>query len=528
LSRKELAYILILVFLSLFLFTFKLGGASLFETDEYIYTSLAKEIVESGDWLTLRLNGMKWFVHPPLYMWLTAIAGAIFGFSEFIARIWCSLFGVGLVIVTYFFGKLLFNQRTGFLSGLILATSLQFMIQSRLAIFDVPLIFFIVLAVYFFFSALKPQNKNLYYLFYVSMGLGILTKGPIAAVLPALVIFTYILITKEFRIFKEAKIIAGFFITLAVGGSWYFAALAVNGREFWDIAIMHYTIGRYFGVVETHTGPFWSYIPVVFLGFLPWTSFLPAMFAFLIKERKETNIALVLTWITFVFVFFSLAGTKLPGYIMSIYPFLAIGLGASFDQFISEGNTFLKKWVNVSFIILFILSLGLAFLAWYLSWNPLVYEYHHLVGGIVPILVALSIGGIASASIYVSLQKLDVPIAMLVLSMGIFVIFFTTSTVPAIEMYKPQRPLARKIASLTTSNDLVIGYGSVYKTSFDYYLGREIKWYRDEGKFLREFKNVNASYCLIGEKAYEKLKGQIAPYTTVVDKKADVYLLSVK
>ncbi len=528
-DRKELAYILILVFLCLFLFVFKLGEPSLFETDEYIYTKLAKEVVESGDLLTLHLDGKKWFIHPPLYMWLTAITGAIFGFGEFIARMWCALFGVGLVIVIYFFGKLLFNGRAGFVAGLILATSLQFIIQSRLAIFDVPLIFFITLAVYFFFAAYTSSQKNLYYLFYAFMGLGILTKGPIAAILPISIILLYIALRKEFNVLKEAKIVSGLLLTVLVGGSWYIAQLMVNGREFWDIAIMYYTFGRYFGIVETHTGPFYFYIPVLFLGFLPWSPFIPATVAFLIKERERKECLFVLTWISFVFIFFSLAGTKLPGYIMSIYPFLALSLAGAFDHYMSSGEErFMQRWMAASFFIMFIVSILFAVSAWYISWNPLVYEYRHLVGGLVPILIALSIGGIASSSIYLAIRRVDAPIAMLSFSMVIFILFFTTSTIPAIEMYKPQRPLAAKIASLTTLDDLIIGYGTVYKMSFDYYLGRKIKWYRDENKFLREFKNVNASYCLVGEKAYKKLKDKIAPYTTVIDKKADVYLLSIK
>ena len=113
-SNREKFIILGLILISGFMFFFQLGAPSLFETDEYIYTNLAKEIVKTGDWITLHLDGKKWFIHPPMYMWLTAIMGAIFGFSEFIARFWCAAFGVGLVVLTYFFGKLLFNERAGY------------------------------------------------------------------------------------------------------------------------------------------------------------------------------------------------------------------------------------------------------------------------------------------------------------------------------------------------------------------------------------------------------------------------------
>ena len=528
-GRKELAYILILIFLSLFLFTFKLGEPSLFETDEYIYTKLAKEIVETGDWLTLHLDGREWFIHPPLYMWLTALAGSLFGFSEFIARIWCALFGVGLVLVTYLLGKKLFNQRAGFLAGLILATSFQYIIQSRLAIFDIPLIFFITLAVFFFFSAYTSQQKNLYYLFYLSMGFGVLTKGPIAAVLPIFIILVYIVLRKEFNVFKEAKILSGLLVTLIVGGSWYFAELLLHGREFWDTAIGYYTLGRYFGVVETHAGPVWFYIPIIFFGFLPWTAFVPASLAFLFKDRKRKESFFLFVWVTFVFVFFSLGRTKLPGYIMSVYPFLALSLAATFDHYMSfRDENFIRRWMQASFFLLLIIAFALIFFSWYISWNPLVAQYQKLAAGLIPILIAIGVGGVASSSLYLSLRRIDVPIAMLSLSMAIFLIFFTTSTVPAIEEYKPMRPLARKIASLATSKDLIVGYKTLYKMSYEFYLEQKIKWIENERDLLRLTRSKTKLYCLIGEKAYERLKAELSPYTIIIDKKADIYLLSTK
>lgn len=422
--------ILILFFISLFLFTFGLGTFSLWQTDEVIYTQLAKEIIVTGDFLTLHFHGQPWFVHPPLYMWLTAATGAIFGFSNFIARIWCAIFGIIGVITVYELGKLLFDEKTGFYSGLILAVSFQYMLQSRVAIFDVPLIVLMLLSVFYFFKAYKERNKNLYWIFYIFMGLAMLMKGPIGILLPLTAIIIFLFVCGElFKAWKDMYLIPGVLLSICIGGAWDVIEYLIHGKVFFDRVIGYYTVIRFTGVVETHAGPFYFYIPVLLIGFLPWTGFIFEGIANLWKNRKTKECFFILLFLGFAFLFFSAAKTKLPGYIMSLYPYLALCVGYLFAS---------KKKLNSSFIIQFVISVLLLLLIIPLTNVGLLKEYAKLGSGLLPLVVVMGVGGIISSAVYFITKKTSTSIYILAISMLIFLFILAAYTTPIIETFKPR------------------------------------------------------------------------------------------
>ncbi|NQU18230.1 MAG: glycosyltransferase family 39 protein [Candidatus Saganbacteria bacterium] len=421
--------IIILILVSLFLFTFGLGFFSLWQTDEVIYTQLAKEIIQTGDWLTLHLNGSPWFIHPPLFMWLTAATGAIFGFSNFIARIWCAIFGIIGVITTYYFGKLLFNEKTGFFSGLILATTFQYMLQARFAIFDIPLIVLMLLAVYFFFVAYKGTQKNYYWLFYVFIGLAMLMKGPIGILLPVLVLLIFLFVSGDLpRVCGECHPIVWAFIAIVLGGWWYLAEYLIHGQVFFDRVIGYYTLNRFTGIVETHTGPFYYYIPIILLGLLPWTAFVFEGLINLWQNRKAKECFFILLWLGIGFVFFSAANTKLPGYIMSLYPYLALSIGYLIAS---------KKKLDNSFIVLAFISLLLILLVFPLTNAALLKDNAGLGLALIPMVLVMGIGGIAATLVYFVTKKTPSALYLLVISMLLFLFIMAAYTSPIVETFKP-------------------------------------------------------------------------------------------
>ena len=402
----------------------------MWETDEVIYTSIAREMLETGDWITLHYKGQAWFTHPPLYMWLTALTGMVFGFSNFIARLWCAIFGVVGVIAIYYLGRLFYNERVGFFAGLILATSFQYILQSRIAIFDVPYVVLILLALLFFFKGYKEQKSWAYWFFYIFMGLGTLMKGPISILLPVLVLIVYLIVQKEFfKVFKEAHPILGVLLTFAIGGSWYLAEYIIHGQVFYDRVVGYYLINRFTGIVETHTGPFYYYLPVLFLGFLPWTAFLYEGFILFINERKVKENLFVILYIILVLIFFSAAKTKLPGYVMSIYPFLALIVARLLDS---------RQKLNISFYVLIVFSLFLIMLTFPLSNAVLLKENLKLGLALIPLVVLMGVGGILSALVYFITKRSDHALYTLVLSMLLFLIVLASSTTPIIEEFKPR------------------------------------------------------------------------------------------
>lgn len=530
LLSKHSIPIIVLIFLSSALFMYGLGAASLFETDEYIYTQISKEIIKTGDPITLHFMGKHWFIHPPLYMWLTALSGLLFGFSEAIARIWCAIFGVLGVVVTYLLGKELFSRRVGFLAGIILATTFQYIIQSRIAIFDVPLVTLMLLAIYFFHLARVREEGKYYLLFFASMAFAVLMKGPVGVVLPLLVIILYLVFSGEFRLLLQINWIKGIILFLFIAAPWYIAEWAIHGEEFINTMFGFYTLGRYLTPIETHAGPWYYYFAVIPLGFLPWTAFLPGAVAHLFKDRKERGSLFIILWLVITFVFFSAARTKLPGYIMSLYPFLALGLASFFDGYMSNPRErFNLRWMFISFSLLLLISLLLIILPFTLSSAPIVSGYEKLLTGFLPLVLTVGMGGLIASALYLFMERrIGGPIFILVVSMGILLFFFVHSATPAIEEYKPMKPLSLKAASLIKPGEVVIGYNILYRTGFTFYLGREIKWINNPRTLVKYLRSKKRVYCFIHEEEYENLKGAIRLISYILDKKADVLLISNK
>ncbi|OGC07374.1 hypothetical protein A2526_02490 [candidate division WOR-1 bacterium RIFOXYD2_FULL_36_8] len=421
--------ILILVLISIFLFFFGLGIFSLWETDEVIYTQVAKEIIQTGDWITLHFQGSPWFIHPPMFMWLTALTGAFLGFSNFIARIWCSIFGLIGVVTVYYFGRLLHNEESGFYSALVLATSFQYILQSRIAIFDIPLIVLMLLAVFCFFKGYKEKKQRYYSLFYIFMGLAVFMKGPIGILLPVFIIILYLFIVGDaLKVWKECHPIVGIIFAGIIGGWWYLVEYLINGQVFVDRVIGYYTVNRFAGIVESHTGSWYYYFPVIFLGFLPWSIFLFEGIYNLFKERKSAKENIfILLWIGIGFVFFSMAHTKLPGYIMSLYPYLALTVGILFAT---------KKKMNYSFIALAFVSSLLILLIFPLTNATLLKEYTGLGFALVPMVFTMGGGGLIATILYFATKRPSYALYTIVLSMFIVVFIMVVYTTPIIEGFK--------------------------------------------------------------------------------------------
>ncbi|MBI5044196.1 MAG: glycosyltransferase family 39 protein, partial [Nitrospirae bacterium] len=172
-------YLLIgLIILSSLLFFHKLGSYTLFDVDEAVFSEAAREMIETGDWLTPKYNYINRYDKPVLFYWLMASSYLVFGINEFAARFWSALMGVFLITVTFLFAKRADNKIYGLLSGFILATSIEIIGLAHAAITDMTLTFFIATSLYLFFLAMEGQNKRLYLVSCALMALAVLTKGP--------------------------------------------------------------------------------------------------------------------------------------------------------------------------------------------------------------------------------------------------------------------------------------------------------------------------------------------------------------
>jgi len=578
---KNWFLVFILIALSIYLFIFKLGESSLWNMDEAIYGEVAKEVLKLGDWVTLHFNYREWFDKPPLYIWLTAITFKVFGWSEFTTRLWSALSGMGGVIAVYFLGKSLFNRKVGFLSAAILATSPQYIIQSRLALLDVPLSFFISLSILFFYLAHTIPNKRWYYLLsYASMALATLTKGPIGLLLPVLIITVYLLLAGELGRIKEMMLFRGIILYLAIASPWYTIELIRHGEVFINNFFILRTAARFLTPFEGHTGPVYYYVLVLFLGFFPWSSFLPCSFIHLIplkkrileggnivfddsfgmppqrpsacslqgktykflvyikkrwKSEEGKKFLLVLLWLGVVFVFFSSAKSKLPGYILPLYPPLALTVGKLWGDIFSQKAQAYNRGVMTSFGVLFAL-LVILLLAITLIAKPMFPVEYGLCGGdIIMMISGLIIGGAFSFLVLLLYKNPAISFGVMVGTMCFFAWILVGNVLPETEFLKPTKFLAGKVISSIKPGEKIGDYPASeenfmsFNPSLVYYTDHPVMGIDREDSLIIFLSSKERVYCLMSEKSHQQVRPLLHGLPIyVLERKGGEVLLSNK
>ena len=291
---------LLIALLSLVIFFFYLGGIPLLDPDEPVYAQTPKEMLAFSDLISPRIYGEFWYDKPPMYYWLVAGAYQLFGINEFAARFPSALLGLITVLYIYQMGTRFFGERAGFLSAMILATSIEFFYLGKAAVTDMTLTFCLTVALLSFID-------KRYYLFYIFAGLATVTKGPVGILFPAIIIFIYLLVTRRWHELTAIKLPQGIFIFAAVALPWYVAMYQLHGAAFIDTFIGFHNVTR-FTSPEHPEGVLWYYfIPVLILGFFPWSAVaVQAVWASIVNgNRAFSKLAFLNCWAWFIFLFFT-------------------------------------------------------------------------------------------------------------------------------------------------------------------------------------------------------------------------------
>jgi 4-amino-4-deoxy-L-arabinose transferase-like glycosyltransferase len=470
----------VLVFAAV-LFVVGIGRGSLWDQDEAKYTQVAREILLTRDPITLHANGRPWFVHPPLYMWLQALTGRTFGFSEVSARIWSAVFGVVGIYATILVGEMLFGRGPALLAGIVLATTFEYFVLSRLAIFDVVLTAFMLLAFYAFLRAVRTGRSRFRYWAALWVGLGILTKGPIALLLPGLVTAAYLAIRRIGVGGVRAWIGPGV-VAAVLGFSWYIIEWARHGWEFVRIVIGYYTVTRFVGVVEGQTGPWWYYAPVFGIGAFPWTAFVLAALPYHIRRRRGDGSLLVLLWIGVTVVFYSLAGTKLPNYVLPAFPFTALSVAVVWhDAF--AGQSPAKRVLGIAFagttVALIVFAGEIAAFARIKYPDDLVAVQRHLIA----VAAALALCLAVAAAAYLA-RRPRASFAVVAATTVVLAVAVVGRTLPLIDARRPIRPVAEALRRAVPPGETFVGYRISDHQTLLYYSERRAQWVDDPVEVL--------------------------------------------
>lgn len=317
---------LLLVAVFFFFFFWKLAAFGLIGADEPRYAQVAREMLEHHDWITPTLGGVPWLEKPPVYYWQAMIAYRLFGVSDWAARLPSACDATLLVVAVYWFMRRL-KQGCELNAALVLATSAGVVGYSRAASMDMVLAAAFALAMLAWYAWNDLGERWFLVLFYSFLALGMLAKGPIAPFLACLIIALFAASQKNVHILTKTFWLPGIIVFLAVSAPWYIA-VQLRNPQFFHVFILEHNLARFGTNLYHHTEPFWYYIPVTLLGWMPWTVFIIAALVGCLRISNKTASGgldtFLAIWIAVVVVFFSISRSKLPGYVLPAIPAGAI------------------------------------------------------------------------------------------------------------------------------------------------------------------------------------------------------------
>jgi 4-amino-4-deoxy-L-arabinose transferase-like glycosyltransferase len=312
----------------------------LVKPDEGRYAEVPREMVASGDWLTPRLNGIKYFEKPPLQYWATATAYSAFGLHHWTARLWSALTGVLGIFVIWFTGRRLYGEPAGVLSALVAGSSVLYVALAHINTLDMGLTFFMGSSLCTFLLAQRQgipvkERKLWMALSWAATAAAILSKGLVGLILPGLAIFVYSLLRRDWRIWLRLEPLIGILLLAAIAAPWFVWVSIVN-PEFPGFFFIHEHFTRFLTSAHRRVQPWWFFIPILLAGLLPWT--VTAAAAVRQSWRAGAQASgfdpgrFLVVWFATVFVFFSLSGSKLPSYILPMFPAAALLIGRYLTQ----------------------------------------------------------------------------------------------------------------------------------------------------------------------------------------------------
>lgn len=429
----------------------RIGAGSLWDNSEPTYGEIVKELFRTGDWLTLHLNYRPWDTHPPLWFWTAALSAMVFGLNEFALRLPSALFGLATAFATYRAGLRMYGAAAGLTAALAAGTSLEMIVLSRLAMMETALIFFMTVAFFWSYFALRDGDRRALWIAVASSALGTLTKGPIALVLPLLVILSWLAWTRGWSRLRGQPLAGAAAAYVVIAGSWFAVATMVRGTGFLERYFGLSNFGRFMHPFENQPGPWWYYVPVLVVGFFPFVAFLPQALhrAWRVRGGDERFLLLCAA---VPFAFFSIAQTKLPNYIAVFFPALGIMVGSVVGA-AARDNELRPLRSALIFLpaALVLLAAGIA-----------IYGRLHFQGemaALAPALATLAwlvvVPCVLTAVLTVALKRAWLAPVGLSLTMAGFVAALAFFILPAVESFKPMKNMAMQVMMFHRPGDSV-------------------------------------------------------------------------
>ncbi|MBD2578698.1 glycosyltransferase family 39 protein [Oscillatoria sp. FACHB-1406] len=544
-----------LLFVNGIAFLWHLGSTGLVDETEPLFAEAARQMVVTGDWITPYFNGATRFDKPPLVYWLMAIAYRAIGVNEWAVRLPSALSAIALTCFGFFtllrFGypqpgalstdkpQTPFPPKSLWLSAWIgstlMAFNLQTLVWAHTGVSDMLLSACMGCALFCFFwgygasagAAVEVSRDsadremggkgaifpNRWYLaFYVFIALAILTKGPVGIAIPGLVIFAFLWYVGRLKeVLREMGVLVGGILVSAIALPWFVLVIQRNGEAYIDSFFGYHNVERFTHVVNGHAAPWYFYFLVVLVGFLPWSVYLPVAIARLriparsrwqAQPRNSHLGIFALSWFAVIFLFFTIAVTKLPSYTLPLIPAAAILVSLFWSQKLSDSEPVKenkqKSWgfflsAAINALILLVLAIASWFSPRLIGYDAAAPNIGELFGQTGLSVRSAIVWGMASGAIALLLWKTSTRRWILPVNLIAFALFLLFVLTPAnffIDRVR-QQPI-RELAAIAAQsqqpgeNLLMTGFK---KPTFVFYSQRPVQFFygkEDTMSYARE------------------------------------------
>lgn len=519
-----------------------LGAPSLWDVDEGVNAEAAREMRENDTWVIPTFNYKLRTAKPVMLYWLQRVSYAAFGVSEWSARLPSVLAAWATALLTYELARRMFGRPTGLLAGVVLVSALEVCVLAHAATPDATLLLFTVLTFYLFWSRHEGGSRRWWLPTAAACGLAVLTKGPVGVALPGLVLLLYFAWNRELGRLFDRKLIGAGLVFALVAGPWYGLVTAETRGQWLGAFLGQENLSRFVTPMQNHRGPIYYHAAALVALFTPWTVFLFAALWYAGQGARRAAGPLpegkgggepvrafrfLICWFGAYLVFFSVAATKLPNYVLPLYPALAV-LTARFLTRWQSGELVLPKWlmpVGVAGLVLTAAVVGGGLLVAG-DTVPALPRGARLFPGLGPWAVIALVPLGTAVVLALALRANDRTRFVCAAAVGAVAFTGLTAAFPtlAIDPYKAPKELVRASGVGDPSRDLRLAHCEWFQPSLVFYARREVVEVMDAEAIIEFLALPTPGYLFIPAKTWEGSVERMVPVPTrVVARRYDFY-----
>jgi 4-amino-4-deoxy-L-arabinose transferase-like glycosyltransferase len=525
----------ILLLIGILLFFPNLGAHTLWDIDESHNAECAREMMVADNLITPTFNFVLRTDKPALQYWFIILAYHMFGVTEFAARFWSVICGLGTMLLAYELGRKMFDAVTGLLAGLILASSFMFSISAHAATPDAFLILLTTASCFIFWHGYTSGSGNWLIGFGVTTGLAVLAKGPVGLVLPATVNLLFLIWERRWRILFDRRLIVGAVLFGVIAGPWYGLVAGETKWEFWKGFFLKHNLQRFQTPLEGHRGPFFYHPVALLAAFAPWSCFLGMTLWLGTGRRARADVPgdsprmpsayrYLWCWITVWLVVFSAASTKLPNYLLPCYPALALLTARALARWRSGAIIVSPCLVAPCLACLALVGVVVSAAALVASGVSASIS----IGGrqapeLAPwaLLGVVPIAGAILAGIALAKSRRADAVAIIGAGSLLFVGVLAASIPVVMDGHKVTRGLAEDIAHHQTEREIQIGCHGFYQPGLVFYSGRKVEVFRKEQEAIDHLHSPLEAFLIVPAAEWERLAPQIECPAAVIARRSD-------